>query len=97
MQPVLELKENDSLVYDDLTLVHEGGGHKITMDENRKRSGDLSFAKVMLQTPDLAATKVRFYQPEDKINEVIEFGKYVITVKEVAWNGAIVMLDIRKK
>ena len=94
---MIELKEGTSLVYDDLTIVHIGGGHKITMNENGKRSGDLSFAEIMLQTPDLAATKVRFYHPEGKMNEVIEFGKYVITVKDVAWNGVFVMLDIIQK
>lgn len=97
MQPILELKENDSLVYEDLTMVHKDGGHKITMDEKGKRSGDLSFADVVLQTPGVEDTRVRFYDPEGKKKEPIEFGKYVISVKKVAWNGAIVMLDIRKK
>ncbi|HEY5370854.1 MAG TPA: hypothetical protein VIJ75_17855 [Hanamia sp.] len=94
---MIELKEGTSLVYDDLTIVHIDGGHKITMDEKGKRSGDLSFAEVMLQTPDVKSTKVRFYHPEGKKNGVIEFGSYAITVKEVAWNGVFVMLDIRKK
>ncbi|HET7116591.1 MAG TPA: hypothetical protein VFI29_08880 [Hanamia sp.] len=97
MQPILELKENDSLVYDDLTIVHIDGGHKITMNEKGKRSGDLSFADVVLQTPAAEATRVRFYNPEGKENKTIEFGKYIITVKNVAWNGATVMLDIRKR
>jgi len=85
------------LVYDDLTIVHIDGGHKITMNEKGKRSGDLSFAEVVLQTPDVETTKVRFYHPEGKKNGVIEFGKYVISVKDVAWNGVFVMLGIRKK
>ena len=97
MQQIVELKENDSLVYDDLTLVHTDGGHKITMNEKGKRSGDLSFAEVKLQTPGVEATRVRFYDPEGKEKEPVEFGKFIITVKNVAWNGTIVTLDIRKK
>ena len=97
MQQMIELKENDSLVYDDLTLIHKDGGHKITMDEKGKRSGDLSFAEVVLQTPEVEATRVRFYDPEGKKNGTIEFGKYVITVNEVSWNGTFVRLNIRKK
>lgn len=94
---MIELKENDSLLYDDLMLIHKDGGHKITMDEKGKRSGDLSFAEIVLQTPEVEATTVRFYDPEGKMNGTIEFGKYVITVNEVSWNGAFVRLNIRKK
>jgi len=97
MPQAIELKENDSLVYDDLTLIHKDGGHKITMDEKGKRSGDLSFAEVLLQTPQVEATRVRFYSPEGKMNSTIEFGNYVITVNEVSWNGVYVRLEIRKK
>ena len=97
MQQIVELKEGGSVVYDDLTIVHIDGGHKITMNEKGKRSGDLSFAEVLLQTPGVEATRVRFYDPEGKKKEPVEFGKYVIMVKEVSWNGAIVKLDIRKK
>ena len=85
------------MVYDDLTPVHKDGGHKITMNEKGKWSGDLSFAEVVLQTPEEEATWVRFYHQEGGKNGTIEFGKYVITVNDVGRNGAIVMLDIRKK
>ena len=97
MQHIVELKENDSLNYDDLKIIHIDGGHKITMNEKGKRSGDLSFAEVVLQTPGMEVRRVRFYDPEGKMKEPFEFGKYVIIVKEVSWNGAMVKLEIRKK
>jgi len=51
----------------------------------------------VLQTPDVGATRVRFYNPEDKKNGIIEFSNYVITLNEVGWNGTFVSFYIRKK
>lgn len=93
----LELKENQSLLFDDLKLTHKGGGHKITMDDKGHRSGDLSFAEVDLQTPRKELTQLRFFHPEGKRNLIVEFDDYVITTIDVGWNGEFVKMDIRKK
>jgi hypothetical protein len=93
----LKLKEYDSLVYSDSTLIHKGGGHKITMHETGKRSGDLSFAEVVLQCPDMEDKNLRFYHPDGGRNSSIEFGKYMISVIAVGWNAAFVSLEIRDK
>lgn len=94
---MIELKEYDSLVYADLMLVHKGGGHKITMDEKGKRSGELSFAEVELLCPDMEDKQVRFYHPEGGRNTSIEFGTYIISVIDMGWNGAFVTLEIMDK
>lgn len=94
---MMELKEYDSLVYLDLTLVHEGGGHKITMDEKGKRSGDLSFADIVLQASGIGDARSRFYHPEGGKNAPVEFGNYLIAVVDMNWNGALVTLDITQK
>ena len=93
---MIELKIKESLLCDGLTLKHVGGGHKITMDENGRRSGDLSFADVLLSTKKLTPKKVRLFHPNIGEKVLVEFENYVVTVAEVGWNGAFVRLEISK-
>lgn len=96
---MMELKTNESKKFEDLTVTLTDGGHKILMDENGKRSGDLSFAEITLQTPTLSAKNFRIYHPEGKndFNKNIEFDKYIVTTKDMEWNGASVLLSIERK
>lgn len=96
---IMELKLNESKKFEDLTVAVTDGGHKILMDENGKRDGDLSFAELTLQTPKLPAKSFRVYHPEGKkdFNKNIEFDNYIVTIKDMEWNGASVKLEIEKK
>ncbi len=95
----MELKLNESKKFEDLTVAVIDGGHKILMDENGKRDGDLSFAEITLQTSACPAKSYRVYHPEGKkdFNKNIEFDNYIVTIKDMEWNGASVKLEIEKK
>lgn len=95
---IMELKLNESKKFEDLTITVTDGGHKILMDENGKRNGDLSFAELTLQTPKLSAQKFRVYHPASKnnFNRIILFDDYKVTTKDMDWNGASVKLEIEK-
>lgn len=94
----MELKLNESKKFEDLTVTITDGGHKILMDGNGKRNGDLSFAELTLQTTKLSAKKFRVYHPASKnnFNRIILFGDYTVTTKDMGWNGASVKLEIEK-
>ena len=95
----MELKTNESKKFEDLIVTLTGGGHKILMGENGKRDGDLSFAEITLQTSTWPAKSFRIYHPEGKkdSNKNIEFDNYIVTTKDMEWNGASVKLEIEKK
>ncbi|MBS1738831.1 MAG: hypothetical protein JSS98_19930 [Bacteroidetes bacterium] len=94
----MELKLNESKKMEDLTITVTDGGHKILMDENGKRNGDLSFAELTLQTSKLSAKKFRVYHPESEnnFNRIILFDTYKVTTKDMDWNGVSVKLEIEK-
>jgi len=96
---MMELKTNESKKFEDLTVTLNGGGHKILMGEDGGRSGDLSFAEITLQTPGWPAKIFRIYHPEGKkvFNKNIEFDNYIVTAKDMEWNGASVKLAIERK
>lgn len=95
---IMELKLNESKKMEDLTITVTDGGHKILMDENGKRNGDLSFAELTLQTSKLSAKKFRVYHPESEnnFNRIILFDTYKVTTKDMDWNGVSVKLEIEK-
>lgn len=59
----------------------------------------LSFAEITLQTPAWTAKSFRVYHPEGKndLNRNIEFDNYIVTLKDMEWNGASVKLAIERK
>ncbi|HET7115711.1 MAG TPA: hypothetical protein VFI29_04440, partial [Hanamia sp.] len=93
---MMELKTNESKKFEDLTVTLTDGGHKILMGEDGRRSGDLSFAEITLQTHALPAKSYRIYHPEGEkeFNKNIEFGNYIVTAKDMEWNGVSVKLAI---
>jgi len=96
---IMELKLNESKKIESLTVVLTDGGHKILMGENGGRDGDLSFAEITLQTSAWPAKSFRIYHPEGKkdFNKNIEFDNYIVTIKDMEWNGESVKLEIEKK
>lgn len=95
----MELKTNETKKFEDLTVSHTGGGHKILMDEKGKRSGDISFADITLQTTSWPAKTFRLYSPKENkdLNSNIAFDNYIITVKNIEWNGRSVKLQIERR
>ena len=96
---IMELKLNESKKIESLTVALTDGGHKILMGENGGRDGDLSFAEITLQTSAWPAKSFRIYHPEGKkdFNKNIEFDNYIVTIKDMEWNGESVKLEIEKK
>lgn len=93
---VMDLKLNESKVFEGLKVTLTDGGHKILMDENGKRGGDLSFAEITLQTATAPAKVVRLFHPSGTRASSVEFDDYSVTVQAMEWNGARVTLAISK-
>lgn len=95
----MELKTNETKSFDSLSVTLTGGGHKILMNEKGKRGGDLSFAEIVLETPEHPAENFRLYHPEGKdgLRKHIEFDNYLIAVKDMEWNGISIELSIERK
>lgn len=96
---MMDLKINESKKNEDLTVTLTGGGHKILMGKNDGNIGDLSFAEITLQTPTSPAKSYIIFHPEGKkeLNKNIEFDNYIVTTKDMEWNGASVKLSIERK
>lgn len=94
----MELKLHEKIKFESLTISLNGGGHKIIMNENGRRNGDLSYAEITLEIPESFSQKFRVYNTKEKENciKIIEFDIYRVTITEIEWNGNSVKLEIEK-
>lgn len=93
---MMELQLNETKTFEGLSVTLSDGGHKILMDDQGHRSGDLSFAEITVQTAGAPVKKVRLFHPSGTRPSSFEFDGYTIGITAMAWNGARVTLVISK-
>jgi hypothetical protein len=90
----IEIKSGEAATIGDLVITNGGGGHKILMAENGGRGGDLSYAKLIFETPRKVKEAIRVYGSLESSNVPTVFDNYLIHTKDVGWNGETVTLEI---
>ncbi len=107
----IEVGEGKTVVFHDLTITNEGGGHKIQMDRT-----DLPYANITFQTPRTQADTMMLLSPHRMKEELvpslgqgnvtaapkelklqtIHIDAYTIVVKDIMWDGVAAVLQIAK-
>jgi ABC-type oligopeptide transport system substrate-binding subunit len=93
----LTIHNDESAVFEGLTVTNIDGGHKILQSPDGGRGGDLSFAEIELKADGVETVKMRVYAPSDGKYDPgndTYFGAYRISVMDVGWNGDPVELSV---
>ncbi len=88
------IEKSKTVTVGDLSITNIGGGHKILMSQDGKGGGDASFTDIALETPKKAKENTRVLNLDKEVESPFVFDTYLITPKEVGWDGDSVTLSI---